>query len=154
MTGMDQPTLELTQPHWQAMLEHILRNLPEEACGFVAGTPLQDRPGWASQAVLPVANALHSPIRYRLEPHEHLAAFEQMDRQSWELAAIFHSHPTGPDHPSATDIAESHYPGTTYLIWSPRHGEWVCKAYLIQDQAYQEAKLKLGPTRETGGRIE
>ena len=45
MTGMDQPTLELTQPHWQAMLEHILRNLPEEACGFVTSDQYTAQPG-------------------------------------------------------------------------------------------------------------
>ena len=141
MSAHDRPILELRPDHWQSMRLHILRHLPEEACGFVAGTPLQDRPGWTSQAVLPVTNMLHSPVRFQFEPHEHLAAFEQIDRQGWELAAIFHSHPGGPNHPSATDIAESHYPETIYLIWSARQGSWDCKAFLIQDLVYQEVKI-------------
>jgi proteasome lid subunit RPN8/RPN11 len=147
MNDRDRPILELKQDHWRTMLEHILRNLPEEACGFVAGTPLQRRLGWTSQAVLPITNMLHSPVRFHLEPQEHLAAFERMDRQGWELAAIFHSHPTGPDHPSATDIAESHYPGTIYLIWSPEPGSWTCKAYLIQDQSFQQVEIELNEAR-------
>jgi proteasome lid subunit RPN8/RPN11 len=143
MTAPDLLTLEISQQHYQAMLHHILRNLPEEACGFVAGLPLKDKPGWNSQAVLPVTNLLHSPVRYQLEPHEHLAAFEQIESRGWELAAIFHSHPTGPDHPSSTDTTESYYPETIYLIWSPMHGEWVCKAFLIREKNYREAELRI-----------
>jgi len=137
------PALELSQQHWQTMLEHILRNLPEEACGFVAGSQLPDELGWASQAVLPVTNILHSPFRYRLEPHEHLAAFERMESEGWEMAAIFHSHPTGPDHPSLTDILESYYPETIYLIWSRSSDEWTCRAFMIQEKAYHETELRV-----------
>lgn len=138
------PVLELQQTHWLEMRSHILRNLPEEACGFVAGLPLESRAGWRSISVLPVTNMLHSPVRYKLEPHEHLAAFEQIDRQSWELAAIFHSHPGGPSYPSATDLVESAYPDTIYLIWSPENNEWVCRAFSIRELAYQQVELRIG----------
>ena len=143
MTNPELPVLELTRQHWQAMLSHILQNLPEEACGLVTGSLLTTRPGWRSLAVLPITNMLHSPVRYELEPHEHLAALERIETQDWELAAIFHSHPTGPDHPSATDIAESYYPETIYLIWSTSLEGWVSKAFLIRESTYLETELRL-----------
>ena len=143
MSGDPLPALELRRDHWQEMLTYILRNLPEEACGFVAGIPLQGSTGWRSASVMPLTNILHSPTRYRLDPREHLAAFELIDMQGWELAAIFHSHPTGPNHPSATDLAESAYPDTVYLIWSIERKDWICRAFIIRERAYQEVGLTL-----------
>jgi [CysO sulfur-carrier protein]-S-L-cysteine hydrolase len=143
MTGPTLPVLELTHAHWQEMRSHILRNFPEEACGFVAGLPLPGRAGWRSVSVLPVTNMLHSPVRYKLEPREHLAAFEKLDSRGWELAAIFHSHPAGPNHPSRTDLAESAYPDTIYLIWSHENDAWTCRAFSIREMAYQEVELML-----------
>ena len=143
LTNPEPPALVVSRRHWLAMRDHIHAHSPEEACGLVAGTQLPDQPGWRSQAVLPVDNQLHSPVRYQLEPHEQLAALEKIDNQGWELAAIFHSHPGGPDHPSATDIAESYYPETIYLIWYPGKEGWCCKAFLIRDQDYQETELMI-----------
>lgn len=143
MSAAEYPALELARHHWQEMRAHIQHNLPEEACGFVAGLPLAGEAGWRSAAVLPVTNMLHSPVRYRLEPHEHLAAFTRIDEQGWELAAIFHSHPGGPSYPSATDLAESAYPDTIYLIWSLEKGEWHCRAFIIREMAYYELELRV-----------
>jgi proteasome lid subunit RPN8/RPN11 len=143
ITGPSLPELELERAHWQEMRSYVRQNLPEEACGFVAGLPLQDRTGWRSVSVLPVTNMLHSPVRYKLEPHEHLAALNRIDAQGWELAAIFHSHPAGPNHPSMTDLAESAYPDTIYLIWWLEHDEWNCRAFTIREMAYQEVEVRI-----------
>src|SRR5512146_1553484 len=99
----------------QEMIEHVLSCLPEEACGLLGGrredpqgTP--DSP-FTAAAVLPIENELHSLVRFRMAPAEQLKAFYWLEEHGLELAAIFHSHPQGPDHPSATDLAEFAYPG-------------------------------------------
>ncbi len=105
------------------MIRHVLACLPEEACGLVGSAPTE---GTASAnaavvaaAVLPVENALHSPVRFRMAPAEQLKAFYWLEERQLELSAIFHSHPQGPDHPSASDLAEFAYPGVLMLILSP-----------------------------------
>lgn len=108
----------------QKMLRHCLACLPEEACGMLGGAFSAGPGGPAvAQAVLPVTNALHSPVRFRMDPREQWKAFNCLDAQELDLVAIFHSHPTGPEHPSPTDLAEFAYPGVFSLILSPCPGD-------------------------------
>lgn len=97
---------------------HCLGCLPEEACGLLGGS-FQTGAGVQAQVVLPVANTLHSPVRFRMDPEEQLKAFYWLDEHALDLVGIFHSHPSGPEHPSATDLTEFAYPGVFTLILSP-----------------------------------
>jgi proteasome lid subunit RPN8/RPN11 len=113
------------------MRREVAQCSPEEACGLLSG---QIEAGYYRvAAVIPATNELHSPVRYRIDPHEQIAAFNQIDAQGLELVGIYHSHPAGPPDPSPTDIAEAFYPAAVYLIWSAPEGDWRCKAFLIQD---------------------
>ena len=127
--------LTLHPAHYHHMLAHVQACLPEEACGLLGG-----RAG-ASAAVQPVTNALHSPVRFSMEPKEQLQAMLWLEEQGLDLLGIFHSHPTGPDHPSATDVAEFLYPGVLVLIWSPEGAGWQVKAYDILDGQVQAVPL-------------
>ena len=61
-----------------------------------------------------------------------------MEELGFELLAIYHSHPNGPDHPSPTDLAEHAYPETAALIWYPQAGVWRCRAFWINEAVYKE----------------
>ncbi len=95
----------------EAMRAALEAALPEEGCGLLFGR------GQRVERVVPIQNALHSPVRFRLEPQAQLAAMQEADAQGLELLAIYHSHPRGPDHPSVTDIEEAAYPQAAHLIW-------------------------------------
>jgi proteasome lid subunit RPN8/RPN11 len=124
--------LSLSKDLLKVMQAEVSRLAPEEACGVIAGFREQ---GLAiAQMVIPTTNILHSPRRYRMDPHEQLDAFNFIERECWELIAIYHSHPTGPSSPSVTDINEAYYPEVLYLIWSQETEEWDCRAYKILDQ--------------------
>jgi proteasome lid subunit RPN8/RPN11 len=75
-----------------------------------------------------------------MDPREQLRAFERIEAGGWDLLGIFHSHPAGPDHPSATDIAEAAY-DVVQIIWSPRAGGWNARAFSIRDGHLFEVKL-------------
>ena len=130
------------------MLDHLKACLPEEACGLLGGLPADLGRGQPARctAVLPVTNADHSPVRFSMDPEEQLRAFHWIEEQGLELVGIFHSHPTGPSHPSATDLAEFAYPGVLYLIWSPgAHGpDWQLHAFRIDGGAYSVVELVPG----------
>lgn len=127
------------------MLDHLKSCLPEEACGLLGGLPAGPEPGQPARclAVLPIPNADRSPVRFRMDPAEQLRAFYWLEEHGLELVGIFHSHPTGPSHPSATDLAEFAYPGVLYLIWSPgAHGpDWQLHAFRIDGGAYALVEL-------------
>jgi proteasome lid subunit RPN8/RPN11 len=103
--------LRLARRRVEAMRAALEAALPEEGCGLLFGR------GPCVERVVPIPNALHSTVRFRLEPRAQLAAMQEADEQGLELLAIYHSHPCGPDHPSATDIEEAAYPQAAYLIW-------------------------------------
>lgn len=110
----------------QAMLDHVLAALPEEACGLLGG-----RDG-AVRRVIPVANAARSATRFRMQPEQQVRAMLALEAEGLEMTGIFHSHPEGPPGPSATDLAEAAYPQAAYLIWSPGPQGWACHAFRLE----------------------
>jgi proteasome lid subunit RPN8/RPN11 len=127
--------LRLTELHRHQMLQYLEECLPNEGCGLIGG-----RAGTAD-IILPVANELQSPVRFRMDPVEQLEKMIWIEDRGLDLLAIFHSHPTGPDFPSETDITEFAYPGTITLIWSKETGEWNPRGYQITDNHYREIQL-------------
>ncbi len=128
----DGPGLWLPASLWEQMRSDVQTRSPQEACGLVGG--LQRR----ALQVYPVINALHSPVRYRMQPEEQVRIFLALEKHGWDLLAIYHSHPAGPGQPSPTDLAEAAYPEAVYLIWFPQAGEWTCRGFLIQEDQYTE----------------
>ncbi len=122
--------ISLTQQHWEQMLDDAAMRAPQEACGLLAGQIAGS--AYRAVRVIPTTNVLHSPVRYRMDPYEQLAAFEQMEALELELVGIYHSHPQGPPTPSATDLAEAYYPDAVYLIWCGNNGKWECNGFHLQ----------------------
>jgi proteasome lid subunit RPN8/RPN11 len=116
----------ISQSQWLALREHAAACAPQEACGILAGH------SGRCVSVIPLTNALHSRTRYEVAPEALFQVFKTLQRNDWELLAIFHSHPCGEARPSATDIANAYYPHSAYLILAPVNGDWICRAYRIQ----------------------
>ena len=132
--------LIISHAHFEAMREHAIARLPEEACGVLAG-----RNGRCA-SVIPLVNALHSPTRYAVAPEDLFDVLTTLNEKSWELLAIFHSHPQGEARPSATDTDEAYYPNSAYLILAPVGDDWICRAFVIRDQAVSEIALRISDT--------
>src|SRR5512141_1486608 len=122
--------LQFQEEHYQTMLAHISRCLPEEACGLLVGEHE------IVKEVYPITNRLHSATRFEMEPKEQLEAFKHIDNSHLELVGIFHSHPDGPVHPSETDIRSYAYPDVAYLIWSKLGGIWRVSGFTINADSY------------------
>jgi proteasome lid subunit RPN8/RPN11 len=126
---------------WELMRSDAADKAPEEACGIIAGQI--EGQIYQAKAVIPITNQLRSPVRFRMDPHELLTAFTQLEQQGWELLGIYHSHPNGPAEPSPTDISEAYYPEAVHLIWSCRTGAWTCRGFMIRDGLVSEVSLFL-----------
>lgn len=118
------------------MLAHLQDRLPEEGCGLLGGTPGEAR------VVIPVENELHSPVRFRMRAMDQLRAFQQLENSGLELVGIFHSHPAGPEAPSATDVAEFYYPGVIAVICARAGGGWAVRAFSIEAGAVREIPIE------------
>ena len=94
------------------MVEHGLREFPNEACGLLAGTD------GVPARFFAMRNLDASPVSYRLDPNEQLRVFDEMDDAGLELLGIFHTHTHSEAYPSETDTKLAFYPEATYLVMS------------------------------------
>jgi proteasome lid subunit RPN8/RPN11 len=146
------------------------REFPFECCGFIIGndavegdnpieadaveevrpiTNIQNR----SHAEDPVAFARDARTAFLMEPREHLAVMNEIDRRRLRLSAVYHSHPDHDAYFSATDRAqacsfdpgEPDYPGTVYIVISVRGAKFARAAAFRWDPAgkdFVEAELE------------
>ena len=118
------------------MLDHVHQHFPLEACGLLAGKHDQ------VEKVIPVHNQAQSPVRFVMEPYEQLQAFHSIDSDGLDLLGIFHSHPTGPETVSATDITEAAYE-VIHIIWSRTQGHWQARGFWIENGSATEVSLQI-----------
>ncbi|HUG55952.1 MAG TPA: M67 family metallopeptidase [Candidatus Limnocylindrales bacterium] len=123
-------SLRLPSALREALVAHAREGAPDEVCGVLAG-----RAGLATRLIR-CANVAPSPrTRYLMAPREQLAVFREMDAAGEELVAIYHSHPATEPRPSATDVAEAHYPDAFYVLVSLRGPEPELAAWTIRGGA-------------------
>jgi [CysO sulfur-carrier protein]-S-L-cysteine hydrolase len=122
------------------------REFPFECCGFIIGDATVDGDSAAHSdsavedvrpitniqnrmhAEDPVAFARDARTAFLMEPREHLAVMNEVDRRRLQLSAVYHSHPDHDAYFSATDRAqacsfdpgEPDYPDTVYIVISVR----------------------------------
>lgn len=92
----------------------------------------------------PVENRLHSSVAYEMEPRQQLQALQCLEEAGWELLAIYHSHPHGPETPSAQDVAQAYYPDALAVIVSlAQPDEPVVRAFAIREGRVHEYPLTI-----------
>lgn len=122
-------TRELVIPRELAdeMIEHCLAGRPNEACGLLGSSDGR------VVKVFAMTNAEQSPVRYRLDDREQLAARNKIDEMGWDLGGVFHSHTHTKAFPSPTDVREA-VEDVPYVIVSLMKEAPVIKAFLIHKE--------------------
>ena len=128
--------LKLKPDHWQTMNQHVASQAPLEACGLLVGT--ED----AVEAVLKTRNAEQSPVRFRIDPQEQYNAIKWMEAHNLDLLGIFHSHPSGPETVSPTDIAGAAYE-VVHVVWSRSNQIWGARGFWIENGQVTEVTLQV-----------
>jgi proteasome lid subunit RPN8/RPN11 len=134
------------------MVAQAEREFPFECCGFVIGDG-------AVEEVRPIKNIQNDkhgedPARFGrdartaflMDPKEHLAVLNEVDRRKLELRIVYHSHPDHDAYFSATDRAqacsfdpsEPDYPDTAYVVMSIREGKFARAAAFVWDAERKE----------------
>lgn len=143
---------KLTQAAFALIIRQAERDFPDETCGFIIGgaETLEVRP------ITNIQNARHAAdpgtftrdarTAFLMEPKEHLAVMNEIDRRKLELIAVYHSHPDHDAYFSATDRAnacsfdpeEPDYPEIFHIILSVRAGKFVRAAAFAWDAAAKD----------------
>jgi proteasome lid subunit RPN8/RPN11 len=131
------------------IVAHARAEAPNEGCGIVVG----DRPaadGGVARRWAPLRNAAQSPVRYSIDPDDLLRLTIETDDADQVFWAIVHSHVASPARPSPTDLRESHYPDSLYILVSlapaqadRTSGEPILRAWRIVDSGVHEVVLTI-----------
>ena len=134
---MQTKKIAITRAMKDQMIRHARENLPDEACGIIAGLT-----GEEAIKFYPAKNELQSETRYNIAPEDLYKIFMELEEKGLDIWGIFHSHPATPAYPSDTDIRQSYYPDAYYLILSfinPENPE--LRAFKINGEVVEEVEL-------------
>ena len=137
----------ISRASMDAIVAQAEREFPFECCGFIIGDD-------AVEDVRPIGNIqnrMHDKdpagfprdarTAFLMEPKEHLAVMNEVDRRKLALRVVYHSHPDHDAYFSATDRAqacsfdptEPDYPGMVYIVMSIRAGKFAGAAAFAWD---------------------
>jgi proteasome lid subunit RPN8/RPN11 len=126
----------------EELLRHARAEVPNEACGLLAG----DLAAGTASAYHPARNADASPYVYTVHPDDLVRIVLGIEDAGHDLVAIFHSHTHTPAVPSPTDRRQARYP-VVYLLATLSDPDATLaesvRAWRIEDGQSREVALEL-----------
>jgi proteasome lid subunit RPN8/RPN11 len=123
---------------FQEMISHAKREWPLECCGILGGNDKTVQKSFEFQ------NTEKSPVLYSMSPREQMKVFEEMEKESMKMVAIYHSHPHTIPFPSETDVKLTFYPDVSSIIISLKEEENpVVKAFQIGKEAIYVEEIEV-----------
>ena len=108
--------IKLSKAIYQIILDHAVSELPNEACGLIAGRIEGDDK--LIEKVYLLTNIDHSNEHFSLDPKEQLAAVKDMRSNGLVPLGNWHSHPESPSRPSDEDKRLAYDKTASYMILS------------------------------------
>lgn len=125
---------------YERMIDHAKKESPLECCGILSGK------GKTVQKVFEIPNAEKSPTRYSMSPLDQLKAFKEIEKESMEMVAVYHSHPRTIPFPSETDVKLAFYPEISSVIISLKEEDHpMMKAFSIGKDAIYPEEIEVIP---------
>lgn len=103
--------IELTRPALEGLLAEASGALPHEACGLLLGHGTRIEEVKFARNVDPIPRT-----RFEIDPQALVDAHRAARRGGPEVLGYYHSHPTGPAEPSASDRALASGDGRIWAI--------------------------------------
>ena len=130
--------ITLKKADYEKMLAHAKKELPNEACGLLAG--VIEGADKKVEKVYLLTNIGHSNEHFSLDPKEQLAAVKDMRANGLVPLGNWHSHPESPSRPSEEDKRLAYDSKASYMILSLMELEHpVLHSFKIEgDQAEKE----------------
>lgn len=116
-------TLKISKPEWEQMRRHGEETYPHECCGVLLGRFGDDGVKKVQATVRCDNQFSDSPHnRYAIDPAALVRIQREAREHAQDIIGFYHSHPDHPARWSATDLAEAHWPGCSYVITSVLSG--------------------------------
>lgn len=120
--------LHIPETLYSELRAHGEETYPHECCGILLGKTS----GEATEVVSLMragntrTDAAHN--RYHIDPRELIAAQREGRTKGLDIVGFYHSHPDHPAQWSATDFAEAHWFGCSYIITAVEGDKLIGKA--------------------------
>lgn len=108
--------IKLLQRDYEKILDYAKSQLPDEACGLIAGT-IEGNDKIIKKVYL-LTNIDHSNEHFTMDPKEQLAAIKDMRANGLKPLGNWHSHPESPSRPSEEDKRLAFDSTASYMILS------------------------------------
>ncbi len=108
--------IRLKKSDFEKLLSHAQKELPNEACGLIAGHIGGNEK--TIEEVYLLTNIDRSNEHFSLDPKEQLAAVKDMRAKGLTPLGNWHSHPESPSRPSEEDKRLAYDSSASYLILS------------------------------------
>ena len=132
--------IKLSKSDFEKILAHAKSELPNEACGLIAGEISGDDK--IIRKVYLLTNVDHSNEHFTLDPKEQLAAVKDMRKNGFSPLGNWHSHPESPSRPSDEDKRLAYDSTASYMILSLMNiDEPVLNSFKIQGDNAQKEEL-------------
>lgn len=113
--------ITIKKEDYDKIVAYAAGQLPDEACGLIAGTEQKEEGAVTSRTIEKVyllTNTDHSNEHFSMDPREQLQAVTDMRKEGLRPLGNWHSHPETPSRPSEEDIRLSFDINATYMILS------------------------------------
>ena len=125
-------TVTIYKEDYERILAHAKENLPEEACGLIAGIDRQDGVREIKKVYL-LTNIDHTNEHFSIDPKDQLASIKDMRAEGLKPLGNWHSHPESPSRPSEEDKRLANDSNASYLILSlMEQGNPVLNAFHVE----------------------
>jgi len=132
--------ISLKKTDYNIILEYAISELPNEACGLIAGE-INGNDKIIKKVYL-LTNIDHSNEHFSLDPKEQLAAIKDMRSLGYIPLGNWHSHPESPSRPSDEDKRLAYDSKASYLILSLMDKEKpVLNSFKIQGDTAEKENL-------------
>ena len=142
--GGGMSVLRLPRAVYDDLRAHGEETYPRECCGALLGRAI--RGGWQIDRRVGAANSAAQSLhdRYEIAPSELVKIAQEARRLGLEIAGFYHSHPDHPSQWSATDVAEAHWLGCSYVITEISQGRAAStSAFLLAGATEEEKRFEL-----------
>ncbi len=134
-------TIRLKKADFEAIVAHAKAELPNEACGLIAGRV--DGEVKVVEKVYFLTNIDHSNEHFSLDPKEQLAAVKDMRANGFAPLGNWHSHPESPSRPSDEDKRLAYDSTASYMILSLMDKTPVLNSFKIEGESAEKELLEL-----------
>ena len=135
-------TIKLKKADFEKIVAHARKELPNEACGLIAGRI--DGEVKVVEKVYFLTNVDRSNEHFSLDPKEQLAAVKDMRANGFVPLGNWHSHPESPSRPSDEDKRLAYDSKASYMILSLMDKNApVLNSFKIEGESAEKEQLEL-----------